>query len=289
MKKVFFIAALFFCACADDMPTRQYDKQLNITILVDLSDRINPALSNDAPPHWQRDIANIQAICELFKKSIKDRGAFMARGKIKVVFTPEPNVANINSMVNALVVNFADMPVKQKKHAYDSLTSTFTKTLTQIYAATIEEHARGKVNWQGSDVWRFFKNDAAALCIDTAYRNILVVLTDGYIYHQNSKFVHGNRYSYLLPENLKKYRNAHWQRQIENDNFGMIAPVSGLENLEVLVLDITPTMPQYDEDILRFVLERWLRGMDVKRCQIHLTNFPTHIKPMLERFFQIIN
>jgi hypothetical protein len=258
-------------------------KQLNITILTDLSDRIDPAQSTDNPPHWERDIANVQYICELFKQDVSAHGAFMAKGKIRVIFEPTPNIANIGTLAQRLVVDFANIPVKEKKAAYDKLTATFTETLTQIYKTSIKAK-----KWDGSDIWRFFKNGVKQYCIDPdpAYRNILIILTDGYIYHSDSKMQTGNRYTYLLSANIAPFRSTpNWQQQIKNKGFGLIAPCNGLSNLEVLVLDITP-LPKHntDEDILRFVIGRWLQDMGVKRHEIHLTDFPVHIKPVIKSF-----
>ena len=72
---------------------------------------------------------------------------------------------------------------KGRKEVYDSITDLYSKNLENIYQETIETSA-----WEGSDIWRFFKDDVKDFCIekDTTYRNILIILTDGYLYHKQS-------------------------------------------------------------------------------------------------------
>ena len=47
-------------------------KQLNITFLLDLSDRIEPSKYPNTPEHWQRDIAVIDEFVEIFKKEMTE-------------------------------------------------------------------------------------------------------------------------------------------------------------------------------------------------------------------------
>src|SRR5258708_36510364 len=81
------------------------DQQLNINILWDLSDRIDTALNPASPQHYQRDIAAIQSLVEVFKADMNSKGAYKAKGKIKVFFTPTPADNNINSIAQNLAVD----------------------------------------------------------------------------------------------------------------------------------------------------------------------------------------
>jgi len=89
--------------------------QLNISILLDLSDRISPKKNPEKPEHYQRDIANVKYITELFVKEMELRGAFMAKGKIKVIFSPKPTDPNVNLLAEKLNIDLSPMDVKQKK------------------------------------------------------------------------------------------------------------------------------------------------------------------------------
>src|SRR5690606_39976180 len=75
------------------------------------------------------------------------------------------------------------------------------------------------------------------------HRNILIVLTDGYIYHEDKKIMEGNQSSYLVPQlvNRLKLNNKNWKETIENKENGFISTGMDLSNLEVLVLGINPS------------------------------------------------
>lgn len=271
---------------ANDKTVLQPD-QLNITLLLDLSDRIDTQKYPEKPEHFQRDIANIKYFTELFVKDMEKRGTFMAKGKLKVIFSPKPQDPNVNLFAEKLNVDLSAMDNKQKKDIHDNLTNTFTDNVTKIYNSTLSQS-----KWIGSDIWRFFKNDVKDYCIESKpnYRNILVILTDGYIYHQDSKDQNENRYAYLLPENIGKYKlrkNPNWEQEMERQNFGLITKRTDLENLEVLVLEISPS-PSYknDEDIIKAVLAKWFKEMKVKRYGLFNSDLPEYTKKRITDFIK---
>ena len=226
-------------------------KQLNITFLLDLSDRIEPSKYPNTPEHWQRDIAVIDEFVEIFKKEMNKNGNLNMKGKMRVLFSPAPKDESINEIAKALDVNTADMKPAEKKEVYKTIVENYQNGLKQIYDKTISTK-----NYIGSDIWKFFKNDVKDLAIDSdknKYRNILVILTDGYVYHENSKIKEGNRLSYIL---------------------------------EVLVLEVNPSKysSKYEEDIQKEVLSKWLTEMGVKKFEIYKTDIPQTTKKRIENF-----
>lgn len=258
------------------------DKQLNITFLLDLSDRIEPSKYPNTPEHWQRDIAVIDEFVEIFKKEMNKNGNLNMKGKMRVLFSPAPKDESINEIAKALDVNTADMKPAEKKEVYKTIVENYQNGLKQIYDKTISTK-----NYIGSDIWKFFKNDVKDLAIDSdknKYRNILVILTDGYVYHENSKIKEGNRLSYILPKTSKEMGldGADWKKI----DFGLIAPTKDLENLEVLVLEVNPSKysSKYEEDIQKEVLSKWLTEMGVKKFEIYKTDIPQTTKKRIENF-----
>ena len=250
--------------------TVEQTDQLNITLLLDLSDRIDTKKYPEKPEHFERDIAIVKYFSELFVKDMEKRGTFMAKGKMKVIFSPKPQDPNVNLLAEKLFIDLSVMDSKQKKEVHDNLINNFSESITKIYNGTLSES-----KWIGSDIWRFFKNDVKDYCVESKpnYRNILVVLTDGYIYHQDSKDQNGNRYAYLLPNIISKYnlrKNPNWEQELEKQDFGLISKRNDLENLEILVLEISPS-PNYknDEDIIKSILSKWFKEMNVKRFGIY--------------------
>lgn len=258
------------------------EKQLNVSIFLDLSARLLPSQVNPAPK--TRDLEAIKSIVDIFRSDMVARGAYRAKGRIKVFFSPIPDDPEINELASSLSVNLSDLDTKQRKEVYDNLSSRFEQGLSRIYDRSLEQQ-----KWVGADIWHFFKKDVKDHCVLENYRNIVVLLTDGYVYHERSKMKEGNRYSYLLGplfESLGLRKNTKWQELIERNDIGLISVQTGLEELEVLVLELCPenNHPQ-DEDILEHLLAKWFKEMGVGNYKIHSTDLPNNTKESIKRFF----
>jgi len=269
------------------------DRQLNINILWDLSDRIDPKINPASPQHYERDIEVIKNIASFFKKDMEKRGAYKAKGRVKVFFTPTPENERINSIAANLSCDLSaysgEGANRKKKDMYDSIENRFVKNANEIYQIALANN-KDKKQWDGSDIWRFFKNDVKEYCVDASgnYRNILIILTDGYLFHKDSKDKQANRTTYILPEILKPFRNnANWQDVFVKGNYGLISTRKDLQNLEVLVLEITPSKGnRNDEDIIKAYLGKWFEEMGIAPsnyvCQN--TDLPEYTRKKVEGF-----
>lgn len=257
-------------------------QQLNISVLLDLSDRID---INKHPEQVEKDIAIISEIVDYFKRDMERRGTFDAKGKLQIFMKPFPQIKDINDLQGKLIVDCAGMDIKHKKSLYDSISSIFNKTLQQIY---LETNNQG--SWTGSDIWRFFQSDVKDYCVeqDTNYRNILIILTDGYIYDQSTTEQHGNRVQNLTSINFRRYLNATDPiAAIENDDFGLITPRNDLNNLEVLVLELNPNNnDQKHEQILKHCIGKWLKEMGVVKYAVYKTDLPVNTSKRIASFLK---
>lgn len=269
------------------------DRQLNINILWDLSDRIDTVSNPASPQYYERDIQAIQAFASFFKKDMEKRGAFKAKGRIRVFFNPVPTDSRINAIAADLSCDLSAFAGsggnRKKKELHDSIESRFTRNALSIYQLAVSER-RGKKQWDGSDVWRFFKNDVKEYCIEPSgnYRNILVILTDGYIYHRDSKDKQGKRTAYILPDVLKTLRNsADWKQVFVRDDYGLISTRKDLQDLEVLVLGINPSKGfKNDEDIIKAYLGKWFEEMQIPQSNYacYNTDLPEYSRSRIEAF-----
>lgn len=288
------ISILFFLACSSSSsnskgeqttPIEKKEQQLNLSILLDLSDRINPAMDDVSPTHAERDIAIIGNVVKYFKKVMDKQGAYSAKGKLQVLFSPEPKDPNINILSQKLKVDLSAMDNKQKKVIYDVIEGQFENNLKSIYDLSIKQE-----KWEGADIWRFFKNDVSDYCVEKDYRNILIILTDGYIYHKNSMDQTANRYAYLTAPLLSKYNlrnNPKWEEEIEKKDFGLIAKRNDLNNLEVLVLEISPLKNNpNDEDIIKGVLLKWFNEMGAQKVAMYNTGLPSNTEKNIFKFLE---
>ncbi len=301
MKKcilaVLVIGNLFLVSCGNKPKSEQKEKsekvtvkksaekQLNITFLLDLSDRIEPSKYPANPEHWERDIAIIKEFVQIFKAEMEHKGGYNAKGKMKVLFRPAPQDPNINQLAENLEVDLEPMKAPQKKQIYDNLEQSFTESLKKIYEKTLETK-----QYIGSDIWRFFKDDVTdlAIDIDPNYRNILVVITDGYLYHKNTKMQEGHRYSYILPNQIRSLglTNSKWKERMDKSDFGLIVPRTDLKNLEVLMLEVNPSKKSspYETDVISAVLEKWFKEMGIQKFGVYKTSIPQTTKKRIENF-----
>ncbi len=276
MKQILLLSviSILFYGCMENDPVIK-EKQLNISILIDLSDRIK---SQNAVSY---DIENVKTITEFFKLNMEQLGAYKAQGKIGIFFTPLPTIQDINSIVTKLEINCSKMDSKKRKGVYDSITELYTTNLEKIYQEAVRNNY-----FPGADIWRFFK-DNIDYCIDTdtSYRNILIIFTDGYLYHQNSTFNNGNRFTYLSG-NINRYRdNQNWKNLLDNDDFGILTERNDLNNLEVLVLEVKAENYTIDEDILKYCWKKWFEEMNVSHYQVYSSDMPANTKKRIESFF----
>jgi hypothetical protein len=156
----------------------------------------------------------------------------------------------------------------EKKQMLLDFQDKFNASLTKIYEATMQDK-----NWIGSDIWGFFKKQVDTYCIREDARNIIVILTDGYLFYAPNKQKDGNNYSYILPQTLS------------NPNSGLIVSRTGLENLEVLLLEVNPYDPKH-QDQMEAILQNWFSGMGVQKVYVGVTDQPSNTRLIIDKFMK---
>lgn len=286
---------LFFFTCKPDvtepksitpsylMPTglSKTRPNLNLNILVDLSDRIDPIkFPAPAMDYYLRDVGYIRSIAEAFEIHTRMKQTNLINEKLKLFIDPSPTDKTIDSKLESLKTNFDRFNAKR-----DSILNTsikYNSTSKFIYEKAIKDN-----NYIGSDIWGFFKNRIEDYCIETGKRNILVILTDGFIYHKDNIRKEENRTSYITPIFIKNQRLnvKNWNEKININDFGFIVPNVNLENLEVLVLGVNAQQSRpYGEDIIMQYWKDWLSNMSVKKMAIKLNALPTNIDKIIKDF-----
>ena len=252
----------------------QSDRPLNISIYLDLSDRLKRDLT---PSQKDRDLAIVGHVADYFRAQTVGPKILQSKNNIKVFFYPAPNSSEIATLAEDLCIDITKFNGVEKRVVLDgdanqgkpSLKERFNKTLSAIYDKTLEAN-----NWPGCDIWDFFSNkNVDTQCIRDGFRNILIILTDGYLFDEKHKVQDGNAYSYVTPATLK------------NPNTSLIVKRTGLENLEVRILEVNPTDINH-RDQLKNVLENWLKGMGVKEESITVsqTDLPSNTQTIVDSF-----
>lgn len=306
MKKliVFLITSVLFTSCASESKNKNKlegvktnstitkspsSANLNISILLDLSDRIDTVkYSNLSMQFYKRDVAYLKSIAEAFTDEIKYKKSRQLDDKIQLYFDPEPLNPKINDLSDQL--KFHITRDNGTLDYINSISSLYYSGGLEIYQQALKDAKHD----DGSDTWGFFKNKVRDYCIDENYRNILVILTDGYIFYEDSNLNEGNLSSYITPKKIraKNLNKANWKELMESNKHGFIPVDLDLSNLEVLVLGVNPSTKNnndYDYDVLKKYWSDWLYGMglDEKNFEFKMADLPSNMDKIIKDFIKV--
>lgn len=288
MKKIFYLLMIISLAsCCKDKtgkteegtknPVVVDSNNINVSILIDLSDRIDPKTNpNPTMQYFQRDTEYIKAIEKGFLNHIKSKKIITYEDQMQVFFNPEPLDPKMNELTKELKVSFDK---NTPRNYFDQVDKKYSELPTTIYQSAIKDG-----NYVGSDIWEFFKNKVKDYCIKNDHRNILFILTDGYMYHENTKFSEGSKTSYLTGKliNANHLTTSNFKEVIEKNKFGFVKANDHLNNLEVIVLGINPEKGNpFEEAVIKEYWENWFKEMKIKNYQIKSADLPSNLEPII--------
>lgn len=279
MKKRFFFSTIiaiilllcgYSCVGSDGGNTNDSipeTKPLNISVYLDLSDRLKRDLT---PSQTERDTAIINHLIDIFIDDAVINGKIAnSKNHFQIFFYPTPKNSEIATLAKGLNVDLEKTDVKNKKVILTDMKSQFGKSLASIYSDAISA-----TDWTGSDIWGFFSNKKVDdMCIRDGYRNILVILSDGYLFDANNKIKDGNAYSYILPQTLAIPGSS------------LIIKRDGLNDLEILMLEVNP-YDQKQRSALIEKIQNWVSGMGVTKFVVADTDLPVNIEHTIDHFFK---
>jgi hypothetical protein len=271
-------------ATSSDCPEYLLDRKFNnynVTILLDLSSRI------DEPNQQNNDSAYIVSIAKTFNNHIKNKKLGLLKDKIQLLFHPTPNNIKINKLSEKLKISY--IKGVSKKEWIGKTESLYQSLPSEIYELARQDFLENQ-KYPGSDIWRFFKDDVDDYSIDECYRNIVIVLTDGYMFFEDTKMQKDNRTSYLTPKSLSEMplKNATWKDIIAEKDFGFIVERKNLDDLEVLVLGIHSlnTNNPYALDIIKEYWKKWFIEMGVKNYKVKKADIPSNVEKVINNFIE---
>ncbi len=256
----------------------------NISFLIDLSDRISDKkYPNQSMSYTDRDLGYIETISEKFINHIESKKLVLVKDNIQLYFDPPPLDQTINEKSKELKYflkrdNITIEKINEIKSNYESLPK-------EIYSL-----AKNDNKFIGSDIWRFFKDKVKRYCIEKCNRNILIIITDGYMYHEDTRLKEGNLTSYLTPSMIRKFKlnNSKWAKTYKDKGFGFIPATNELNDLEVLVLGIVnhDKKNPYGKDVIQKYWSDWLESMGVMKYKIYGAELPSNMEGAIEDFLE---
>lgn len=257
------------------------NENLNISIFLDLSDRIDPIkYANPSMEFFKRDLGYIESIGKGFENHLRSKPIRQVNDQIQVYFEPEPLNVRINNLSQKLKLAFTKDNTSNA--SIQNVSPQYISTSNEIYKLAINDK-----KYIGSDIWGFFKNKINDYCIKPDHRNILFILTDGYMFYQSSKFMVGNKSSYLTPEMIRSLRlnTPDYKNQMQKKGLGFVKANDNLNNLEVVVLGINPAKGNpFEGDVINEYWNEWFKEMKVKGSIIKLADLPANIDPVIQKY-----
>ncbi len=264
-------------ACPEYILRNKYNN-LNISILIDLSNRI------DIDNQQANDSAYIVSLAKAFNTHVKQKKLGLLYDKMELFFEPPPKDKKINELSEQLKIAYTKGV--SKNEWLPKTIERYSDIPDQIYE--LARNASITNGYQGSDTWRFFGDHIKDYCIDSCSRNILVILTDGYMYHEESVAKSNNRTSYLTPQSLNALplKNHDWLNKIEQLNLGFIPAEKDLNDLEILVIGIQSQNKKhpYALDIIEAYWSKWFQEMGVQKFKIKKADLPSRIEKVIIDF-----
>lgn len=235
-------------------------KPLNLSVFVDLSDRISK--QTDKMDQSEKDQIIINNLAESFIQKQSTEGFQKSGDSFQVVFYPAPTGSQ--TLAENLAINLKNIKGPKKK-ALLSFKNSYKDNLSALYKNALDEQ-----DFFGSDIWGYFAKDKVSDLYRDDARNVIVILSDGYIYDEHNKLQEGKNYSYILARTLA-----------EKDS-GLIPCEISTPDVEIYFVECNAN-PQTDYPKMKNILEKWFKDMGVKSVDIQATDIPTNVSKHLNK------
>lgn len=243
---------------------------LNVVVFLDLSDRVTK--NSDGTTQLDKDISIVNHLATIVSEKAYKNNIRKAKDCFKVIFYPAPEDSTINDLAKKLDIDMSSyqkIELQKKMDDVHNLSKTVNDNLKVIYDNTIEQH-----NFVGCDIWGFFNTKAKNYCVKPEYRNILVLITDGYIYHKDNLLKNqDNQTTYITPKSLSQ-------------NCDLIPGSDNLSDLEILMLEVNAD-PITDFTKIKQTVTTWFKAMGAKKYNIVETDLPNNTKTIVDNFLNI--
>lgn len=240
---------------------------LNLIIVPDLSRRIIDGVNN--PDQISNDTTILNYIWEAFENSTKLK--MNTKDRLTVDVTDKGQAGGqFLKLANNLIFDLSKYKDKiNRLYFTDSVRNQYTKNIDTMYQLAKREPI-------GADYWHYFRYDVSKHIpkptLYDNYRNVLIIITDGYLEAENSKAT-GNPplYTGSLAERQKVANKMKSGKSVEGAVDGIIK-IPDIDQkfptLEVLLLEINPRASgtPKDYDILEFLWRDWFKRIGIKNA-----------------------
>lgn len=249
-------------------------ESLNLIVVPDLSGRINDETNN--PGQTSNDTLLLNQIWRSFELVSRLK---MNSGDRLIVDVAGGNQAagQFRSVADQLIFDLAQFKDKSNKLFFQARHGQFQTHIAELYNLAQQKP-------QGADYWSYFNHDLKRnirpSTLFTSYRNLLIILTDGYLEAQTKEATGTALYTGSYGQRLFVFNKLRAGSSV-TDAISGITPIMDcsdhFKDLEVLVLEVHPRhqlsiqeprdpgTPR-DFDILRKLWTDWFKKLEVKNA-----------------------
>ncbi len=278
MKRYLWILILAFL-----FPALIFGKQpryLNIIIISDLSDRNlkDKIHLSKYPMHY--DLMVIKEVIENFKNNVKKNFFVASKDRICFVYLPENQI--VPQVNESLMIDMNSIDIRKRRFQLDKLVADLYSNIREVYINNLNRKTIG------ADIWAFFKYDLDKYLInDKKFRNVVLLLTDGYLYfnteYQKARGRNklGATFMDIVTDRRKGFTDKVTTR---------ILPIGRkFSNVEILMMGVDPIKEFNNREffILKEIWSEWFESMKIRYFRIlKLENSRLSVKLDVKRFFR---
>ncbi len=239
-------------------------EQFNICLLLDLSNRIDPAL---APVQAEKDRKIITAVADQFGDLVRHKLFINSHDILRVAVAPQKTGydATLTRVSDAMAIDLREVKIAEKRSAFPKLRQEFLNGTAELYRAAV-----ANTSFNGSDIWSFVRDDLAAYRVTGTsaepVRNVLIIVTDGYLTfaNQERRPKSGHRTSYM---SVNRFRKTGWEEEFSSGDYGLMSEGLKAAGWEVLLLEVAPRQTE-DLPVLRRYWSQWFEELGVTNYRI---------------------
>jgi hypothetical protein len=269
--------------CIDNIgqTTRQDSAFCNITILLDLSNRIENELQTE------RDLDLITTILDVFHSAKKEYGFQFSKDRLAISICRQKNdKVSLNNDQNNLIIDM-DRENSQRMNfpTFCGQKEKFISGINDVYT-----YSNKNKKFYGADVWNFFKDDYLSLIkkgdSSSRFKNKVIILTDGYLNFERE--IEKKRPAGTFMKGFNRMRNKKdWLKRFDKKNYKLIPHDQNYLDVEVLIFEVDPKSPTINTnefDILSHYWKTWFKDMNIP-CEVYQKSKPAKdLLPIIKEF-----
>lgn len=255
--------------------TSSSSEAVNIIVILDISDRIDPSDEYYRSDQIQRDIKIVEHIVDRFQEE------FVRKHLEQPVLDPGPYPQQlIVAVPNQLKAPSVPLAIIERLTIKDSMKGEnfreFKKKRHQLFDAINELYQWEENPFTGADIWMWFK-DFADYYLKDGYHNYIICLSDGYLdFNFNiQKDLRAGRF--MQVDELRGVPN--WKAEIIH-----LLPIGkDFKNYDVTFVMMEINLrDEEDDEIVEAYWKTWLNSMGISRIDIHKDIPLTQLKEVID-------